>query len=158
MTMADAKHTILVVDDDDGVRRVLCQWVQRLGYQVRPAENAEAALQVLESADIDVAICDVRMPGADGIWLADRIRERFPTVPVIMATGLSELDPTVTLRAGVVGYVVKPFSHTEIVSAIKAGLAWREREAARPSPARHLRLIEGFLDSGLDVKRDKHLD
>ncbi len=147
--MAEDKHTILVVDDDDGVRRVLSQWVQRLGYNVLSAENAEVALQVMDRSHVDVAICDVRMPGADGIWLADRIRERFPTVPVIMATGLNEMDPSVTLRPGVVAYVVKPFSHGEIVGAIKTGLAWREREQARPDAARHLRLIEGFLDQDL---------
>lgn len=147
--MAEDKHTILVVDDDDGVRRVLCQWVKRLGYDVLSAENAEAALQVMDQSLVEVAICDVRMPGADGIWLADRIRERFPTVPVILATGLNEMDPSVTLRPGVVAYVVKPFSNGEIVGAIKTALDWREREQARPDAARHLRLIEGFLDQDL---------
>src|SRR6185369_5203114 len=139
--MSERKHVVLVVDDDEGVRRVLTQWVDRLGYDARPADSAETAMRELEANDVDVALCDVRMPGADGIWLADRIRERFPHVAVVLATGLHEMDPTVTLRPGVVAYIVKPFGHTEIASAIEMGLMWRENYVARPP----LRAIEGAL-------------
>ena len=139
--MADRKYTVLVVDDDEGVRKVLGQWVERLGYDLRSADSAEAAIKELEAGGIDVALCDVRMPGADGIWLTDRIRERFPYVAVVLATGLHEMDPSVTLRPGIVAYVVKPFSHTEIASAIQIGIMWRDSYVARPP----LRVIEGAL-------------
>jgi CheY-like chemotaxis protein len=137
----ERKYTVLVVDDDEGVRKVLGQWVERFGYDLKSADSAETAIKELEAGGIDVALCDVRMPGADGIWLADRIRERFPHVGVVLATGLHEMDPSVTLRPGVVAYVVKPFSHTEIAAAIQTGVAWRENYVARPS----LRVIEGAL-------------
>jgi CheY-like chemotaxis protein len=137
----ERKYTVLVVDDDEGVRKVLGQWVERLGYDLRSSDSAESAIKELEAGGIDVALCDVRMPGADGIWLADRIRERFPQVGVVLATGLHEMDPSVTLRPGVVAYVVKPFSHTEIATAIQTGVTWRENYVARPS----LRIIDGAL-------------
>lgn len=142
--MAERKYTVLVVDDDEGVRKVLGQWVERLGYDLTSADSAEAAIRELETSggSIDVALCDVRMPGADGIWLADRIRERFPHVAVVLATGLHEMDPSVTLRPGVVAYVVKPFGHTEIATAIEKGVTWRENYVARPSL---LRVVEGAL-------------
>ena len=129
--VTDRKYIVLVVDDDEGVRKVLGQWVQRLGYDVHVADSAEAALEVLEHHPIDVALCDVLMPGNDGLWLADRIRERFPEVAIVLATGLNELDPTATLRAGVVAYVVKPFSHEEISGAIQEGLVWRQSYVRR---------------------------
>src|SRR5688572_18663787 len=113
--MSERKYTVLVVDDDEGVRMLLGQWVQHLGHHLRSADTAEAAITELESGTVDVALCDIRMPGADGIWLADRIRERFPYVAIVLATGLHEMDPTVTLRPGVVAYLMKPFTHTEIV-------------------------------------------
>jgi CheY-like chemotaxis protein len=144
--MAERKHTILVVDDDPGVRKVLGQWVERLGYQLESADSAEAAVNILENHDVDVALCDIRMPGADGIWLADRIRERFPTVAVVLATGLNEMDPSITLRPGVVAYVVKPFGHNEIAGAIKTGIAWREAQMPRSHTPTSFRLIEGMLN------------
>lgn len=139
--MADRKYTVLVVDDDEGVRKVLGQWIDRLGYDVKSADSAENAIRELEAGGIDVALCDIRMPGADGIWLTDRIRERFPHVAVVLATGLHEMDPSVTLRPGVVAYVVKPFNHSEIATAIETGVVWRDNYVARPP----LRLIEGSL-------------
>ena len=57
--------TILVVDDDEGVRTVLTRWVSDMGYAVKAAEDADKALQVMRDAEIDVALCDVRMPGHD---------------------------------------------------------------------------------------------
>jgi len=71
------------------------------------------------------------MPGRDGVWLVDQIVTRFPGTPVALATGLTEMDPQVTLRAGVVGYVVKPFKRSALADVIRAALV-----AAPPEPAR----------------------
>jgi len=128
--MTPDARTVLIVDDDAGIRQILGTLVARLGYHVRLADSAEAALQVLEAETIDVAVCDVRMPGADGIWLVDRIRERHPDVPAILATGVREMDPCFTLRPGVVAYVVKPFDRQELLLAIKTGMAWRDSQVA----------------------------
>jgi DNA-binding NtrC family response regulator len=130
--MAVHTHTVLVVDDDEPIRKIVGLWVERLGYCLRAAESAEAALRLLETEDIDVVISDVRMPGADGIWLADRIHELFPRVPVVLATGLGGVDRSITLRPGVVAYVVKPFSREEMSFAIQTGVAWRATQMSRP--------------------------
>ena len=128
--MTPQPRTVLIVDDDAGIRQILGSLVRRLGYQVTLADSAEAALQVMDAEAIDVAVCDVRMPGADGIWLVDRIRERHPGVPAILATGVREMDSCFTLRPGVVAYVVKPFDRDELLLAIQTGMAWRESQAA----------------------------
>ena len=114
---------ILVVDDDAGVRGLLRRVIGDMGYRVTEAEDALSALEVLEQKDVSLALVDVRMPGRDGVWLVDQIVTRFPGTPVALATGLTEMDPHVTLRAGVVGYVVKPFKRQAIVDLLATAFA-----------------------------------
>lgn len=111
--------TILVVDDDFGVRQLLRRVLEGLGHVVEEASGAIEALDVLKTRSVDLALCDVLMPGHDGIWLTDQILTRHPQVPVALATGLIEMDPAVTLRAGVVGYIVKPFQRAALVELLR---------------------------------------
>jgi DNA-binding NtrC family response regulator len=125
--------TVLFVDDDDGVRKVLSRWAEDLGHRVHVAANAEDAMAVMQRGPIDVAVCDVRMPGHDGIWLVDQLRRNYPYTSVALATGVTELDPMVTLRPGVVGYIIKPFNRDELEAVIQRGLVdCRDRAASRP--------------------------
>jgi CheY-like chemotaxis protein len=110
--------TILVVDDDSGIRSLLRRVLEGLGHQVQEAGSALDALELLKMRRVDLALCDVLMPGHDGIWLTDQILARYPGVPVALATGLLEMDPTVTLRPGVVGYIVKPFRRQAIATLL----------------------------------------
>jgi len=126
---------VLVVDDDEPILRVLSYWVIRLGYSARTADSADAAVVALEHGDIAVALCDIRMPGKDGIWLADQIRERFASVPVVLVADLDEFDTSFTLRPGVVGYVTKPFGQEAISGAIRTALQWRQRTPAEQAGA-----------------------
>jgi CheY-like chemotaxis protein len=123
--------TILVVDDDAGVRGLLRRVIGEMGYQVAEAGDALSAIEVLETTDVSLALVDIRMPGRDGVWLVDQIVTRFPATPVALATGLMEMDPHVTLRAGVVGYVVKPFRRADLADVIRAAIAATPRAAAR---------------------------
>lgn len=123
--------TLLVVDDDPGVRNLLNRVLHSLGHHVVEAADALSALEVLASTKVDLALVDVRMPGHDGVWLTDQIISRFPQVPVALATGLTEMDPSVTLRPGVVGYVVKPFRRSELAELVNRAF---ERKQL---PARH---------------------
>jgi DNA-binding NtrC family response regulator len=144
--------TILVVDDDEGVRKLLTRWVSALGYTVKVAPDAESALNVMRSLQIDVALCDIRMPGHDGIWLVDQMRHHHPSVAVVLATGLLEMDPMVTLRPGVVGYIVKPFNREDLDQVVKLGMAERSRLQAEQASGPRL-LSAGMLD-GIILSRD----
>jgi len=142
--------TVLVVDDDEGVRKVLARWVSDMGYAVKTAESADAALEVVRDSTIDVALCDVRMPGHDGIWLIEQIGRLYPGIAMVLATGLIEMDPMVTLRPGVVGYIVKPFNREDLAQVIKRGIAeHKRREAERQGRPRMLSdgMLEGFVVS-----------
>jgi two-component system response regulator AtoC len=147
------RGTILVVDDDEGVRKVLSRWVTDLGYAVKAAEDADVAMEIIRECPIDVALCDIRMPGHDGIWLVEQIARYYPDTAMVLATGLIEMDPMVTLRPGVVGYIVKPFNREDLAKVIKRGMAERKRlEAERRSRPRTL--AAGGILEGFAVSRD----
>jgi CheY-like chemotaxis protein len=137
-TGSKLKGTLLVVDDDGGVRRVLTRWIADLGHQVRAAADAEEAIDVMRRGVIDVAVCDVRMPGRDGIWLVDQLRRNYPYTSIVLATGLTEMDPMITLRSGVVGYIVKPFNRDELAEMIQRGLTACSTRVVTPAPQRAL--------------------
>jgi response regulator RpfG family c-di-GMP phosphodiesterase len=92
---------------------------------VATASNAEEALGRLEDIAPAVALCDIRMPGHDGLWLAERIRQRCPETAVIMATGVQDVGPAVeSLRQGVIDYLTKPFGRDRLRDAVVRGLEW----------------------------------
>ena len=118
-------HSVLVVDDDISLRPMLAAWVNRFGFCAFEAPSAESALEHLEQTPTDIALCDVNMPGHNGVWLAERIRERYPTTAVIMATSVDDADVAVsTLSNDVVDYLLKPFDSTRLHEALSLGLDW----------------------------------
>jgi len=143
--------TILVVDDDEGVRKVLARWITEMGYIVKSAADADTALVMMGEFSVDLALCDVRMPGHDGLWLVDQVRRLHAETPVALATGLIEMDPMVTLRPGVVGYIVKPFNRDDLEKVILRGLAERQRLQAESRGKARL-LPAGMLE-GVVVSR-----
>lgn len=119
--------TVLVVDDERNVRSLMARWLESGGYRVLAASSAEEALRRLETSTSTpaVALCDIRLPGRDGLWLAERIRQRSPETAVIMATGLQDIAPAVqTLRQGAVDYLTKPFGRDRLQEAVTRGLEW----------------------------------
>jgi CheY-like chemotaxis protein len=120
---APRPSTVLIVDDEEGIRRLLGHWVESLGYTVQSAGDADEALQMMQATSIDAAICDIRMPGHDGLWLIDQLRASHPATAIVIATGRTDMDPFVTLRSGVAGYLIKPFRVEELRQALEHALA-----------------------------------
>lgn len=115
--------SVLLVDDESGIRGLMTRWVESIGYQARQAGNAEQALEQMSDAPSAVAVCDIRLPGRDGLWLADQLRHEYPDTAVIMATGVHDVDAAVTsLRSGVVDYLVKPFGRDRLREALHRGV------------------------------------
>ncbi len=132
-------RSVLVVDDENGVRDLMSRWLQAGGYSVASASGAVEALALMESLPPAVALCDIRMPGRDGFWLADRIRQKHPDTAVIMATGLRDARVAVaTLGDGVVDCLTKPFNREQLREAVSRGLEWHR--SARDSRCWHERL------------------
>jgi len=131
---------VLIVDDESPVRALLARWLAPFEYSIHEAVDAESAISVLERVQVSVVLCDLSMPGRGGEWLVSQIRERFPTVAVVLATGNDAVPPRVSIQRGVVGYLVKPFSRSDVVSSVGDAVAWhraasskaqRERERER---------------------------
>jgi YesN/AraC family two-component response regulator len=117
-SQATRSATILIVDDEDGVRRLLTHWINSLGYTAKAVGDAESALEVLRATPIDVVVCDIRMPGHDGVWLIDQVRKDFPSTAIVIATGLPDVTPSVTMQSGVAGYLIKPFERQDLATVL----------------------------------------
>ena len=119
--------SVLVVDDETGIRELIARWLASGGYAVRTASCAAEALDRVHDTPPAVALCDIRMPGKDGIWLAQQIRQDSPETAVIMATGVQDVAPAVTsLRQGVIDYLTKPFDRARVRASVLRGLQWHK--------------------------------
>lgn len=110
---------VLVVDDEEPVRRLLGRWLRGWGYAVRDAATAQEALEVMQADPADIVLSDIHMPEQDGLWLAEQIRARWPAAAVIMSTGLDDAESVRRSRvAGAVAYVIKPFDPVMVREAV----------------------------------------
>ncbi|UTR09578.1 response regulator transcription factor [Evansella sp. LMS18] len=111
---------ILVVDDEERIRRLLKMYLEREEYEVDDAENGEKALEMALDTDYDLIVLDLMMPGIDGIEVCEEIRKHKAT-PIIMLTAKGEEANRVQgFEAGTDDYIVKPFSPREVVLRVKA--------------------------------------
>jgi two-component system response regulator AtoC len=110
---------VLVVDDEQSLRKVLAATLSREGYQVEVAEDGEEALIVLERDGADVIVTDLVMPKMDGLSLLRRVVQKHPDVPVIVVTAHGKIDSAVeAMKAGAFDFVTKPFENTELKAII----------------------------------------
>lgn len=114
--------SILVVDDDDDIRALVGELLERAGHVVIKAPDGESALKLFYSRQPDLVVLDVSMPGLDGWEVLNRIRE-LSDVPVLMLTARAEeLEKVRGLRAGADDYVTKPFGRQELLARVDATL------------------------------------
>ncbi|HZO97425.1 MAG TPA: response regulator transcription factor [Gaiellaceae bacterium] len=129
--MADAS-TILLVDDEDAVRKVLTFPLERDGYTVVQAADGEEALARFGDQPVDLVVLDIMLPRLDGLEVCKQLRARS-SVPIIMLTARDdELDKVLGLELGADDYITKPFSIREFRSRVRALL--RRARAPRHEP------------------------
>ena len=119
--MSEGRGTILVVDDDSVLRRLLATVLKLRGFSVLVAEDGVQALEVLQHEDhVDLVLADIIMPQMDGWTLLERLREHHPSVPVILLTLIEEAKPT-SLRAeemGAAACLFKPIDPVSLMSGV----------------------------------------
>ncbi len=122
----DTPH-ILVVDDDDRLRRLLSRYLGENGFRVTTADSAEQARRKLEGLSFDLAVLDVMMPGEDGTDLtrsirqANQINASHQDLPVLLLTARAEAEDRITgLEAGADDYLSKPFEPKELLLRINS--------------------------------------
>jgi DNA-binding response OmpR family regulator len=141
--------TILLVDDEEAVRKVLTFPLERDGYQVVQAADGEEALARFGDQPVDLVVLDIMLPKLDGLEVCKQLRSRS-SVPIIMLTARDdELDKVVGLELGADDYITKPFSIREFRSRVRALL--RRARAPRQDPEareEHLAAVGLVLDVG----------
>ena len=147
--MADAS-TILLVDDEDSVQKLLSYPLERDGFRVVHARDGEEALQRFAEEDVDLVVLDLMLPKLDGLEVCKRLRAES-SVPIIMLTARDdELDKVLGLELGADDYITKPFSIREFRSRVRALL--RRAAAPRPGERRDDEVIEAG-ELTIDVPR-----
>ena len=112
---------ILVVEDDTSVREMVCDALQLAGYETRTAVDGSEALTSQQKTKADLIVSDINMPKVDGYELAQRLRDRGDTTPIIFLTARSEKpDIGKGFRVGADDYISKPFGIEELVLRVAA--------------------------------------
>lgn len=127
-------YKILVVDDEDHIRRILKFQLEKRGYRVVLAENGEIALELVRRESPDLILLDLMMPKIDGFETCRRIRQNFQTsqIPIIMLTAKTELQDKIKgLQDGANDYLIKPYSNEELLLRVGNVLDWsvKQKEA-----------------------------
>ena len=138
---------ILICEDDPTISMGLSNALEHERFSVRSVDSGEDALRAVAEERPDLMICDIMLPGIDGLEVMRKVKGDHPSLPVIMLTAKSEeLDRIMGLEMGADDYVTKPFSVREMVARVKARL--RERE----SSPRQVREFE-FGNVRVDLRR-----
>lgn len=113
-------YSILIVDDEENVSRLLNKIFVKEGYITHVANNGKEALRIIDSNEIDIVISDIKMPGITGIELLKNIRDIDPSIQVIMITAFATLDTAIdALRMGAKDYITKPFNIDDVLLSVK---------------------------------------
>jgi len=117
----EARPTVLLVDDEESVQKLLAYPLEREGYRVVQARDGEEALVRYRAEAIDLVILDLMLPRLDGLAVCRRLREERSAVPIIMLTARGdEGDKVLGLELGADDYITKPFSIREFMSRVRA--------------------------------------
>ena len=148
------RHRILVVDDDPGTVRAVRDWFEGPEYEILEAENGETGIRMATLQDPDIILLDLRMPGVDGIAVAERLKSDPVTrsIPVIVLTACRELNAKVeAFRAGADDFVTKPFDFEEVDARIRGMLRKRDMLVKLESSVRDLTATNEHLEQVLMV-------
>ncbi len=137
-------ETILVVDDEARIVKLVRDYLERAGFDVLAARDGETALTLARLERPDLVILDLMLPGVDGLDVCRRLRQESG-VPIIMLTArVEEADRVVGLELGADDYVTKPFSPRELVARVRATL---RRAKGEVGPATVVRAGDVELDT-----------
>ena len=152
--MADVS-TILLVDDEESVQKLLTYPLERDGFRVVPARDGEEALRLFAEETVDLVVLDIMLPKLDGLEVCKRLRAES-SVPIIMLTARDdEFDTVLGLELGADDYITKPFSIREFRSRVRALL--RRAGAPRRDAAESEPMVAGTVSLDTD-RREARVD
>jgi signal transduction histidine kinase len=137
------EKTILIVDDEEGIRKVLGIALSDMGYEVLTAENGAAALRVFKAARPPIVLADIKMPEMDGIELLRRLKQMRPETEVIMITGHGDMDLAIkSVKYEATDFVTKPINDEVLEIALNRA---QERIALRQKINQHTQNLEQLV-------------
>jgi len=161
---------VLVADDEASIRFVLREALEEAGHEVVDVDTGDAAWRALAAGGFEIAFLDIRMPGASGLELLERLRETSSDTAVVVITAQSTLENAVeAMKRGALDYLVKPFQMAEVLAAVEKSLrtralqrevrALRQGAAVRPAAGERLvgrsaAILEVFKTIGRVAPRD----
>lgn len=141
------KNTILIVDDDENLRKTLVFDFMSRGFNTLEAANGTTAFEIAKTHKVDLVLSDVRMPGGGGIELLNRLKSVDPNFPVvILVTGFADIDPEEAYDKGADAVFAKPFERKKLVEAVHNALLARRK----PSGSRAHERVDVDLDVNVE--------
>lgn len=135
---------VLVVDDEAAVREYLTRRLESWGYTVKQAGSAAEALELMVTKAASAVLCDVKMPGQDGLWLTERLRAHWPATPVIMATAIDDMQTVRQSRdLGAIDYITKPIRPEQLLEVLRRATA-ASQQLTPASSEESASLADGF--------------
>ena len=127
MRVKKTMASILVVDDDQNIRRVLKDLLEKEGFNVLTASDVDKALPLIDQKDLDLIVTDLKMPGKSGMDLLTLCHEKRPAVPVIMITAFGNVEAAVAaMKKGAYDFITKPFDENELLNVIEKAISESE--------------------------------
>jgi DNA-binding NtrC family response regulator len=147
--------TVLVIDDERGVRTLCGDVLTRAGHHVQVAQSGEEAFALWQKQPFDLVLCDVNLPGIDGVEVLRRMRSQKPEQTVILITGFPSIENAVRgMKEGARDYVTKPFSPDELRLVVQRAL--EERDLRRENVELRRELAYGNLVGRSRPMRELH--
>jgi len=129
-----SERTVLVVDDEANLRKVLSAHLRREGFAVVTAANGLEALELMDHQPVDVVLTDLKMAPVDGLALLERVQARHPGRPVVMLTAHGTVDTAVNaMKKGAFDYLTKPFDKDELRMVINKAVAAAQLQWSEPA-------------------------
>lgn len=120
---------ILIADDEDGLRTTIAAWLTDEGFQVDQAPDGLEAIKKVQTKDFDIALLDIKMPGANGLEVLRYIKKNSNPTEVVMMTGMSDVSMAVeAMKLGAREYLTKPLDMDQLVSQLRNLLKTRDAE------------------------------
>lgn len=142
-----SEQHVLIIEDDPTIGLGVKTALEHERYTVTHAISGEAGLEVLQARGADLVLCDIMLPGIDGLEVMRTVKASYPGLPVVMLTARTdEIDRVMGLEMGADDYITKPFSMRELAARVKARL--RERTTERQTPETFT-----FADVEVDLRR-----
>ncbi|MDO8578792.1 MAG: response regulator [Dehalococcoidales bacterium] len=137
--MADELQTVLIVDDEASIRRLVMAKLVNAGYRCVEAGNAAQAMDKLNTEPVSLVLLDVKMPGKSGIELLPEIKTHFPDTAVVMATAVADVTTAIEcMQHGAYDYITKPFDLEDMLHSARRALEKRRLEIENKEYQVHL--------------------